>query len=113
MSDPVLGGRLKFFVDIWKKYTTDKFILECIEGIKIKFVSDPILINVLREIKCSDIEKMKIDVELQIYLDKGIVRKATHCEGEVISQIFSRPKKTGGDRVILNLKNLNCFVQYI
>ena len=37
---------------------------------------------------------------------------SSHCKGEYISNIFIRPKKDDSYRLILNLKNLNQFVQY-
>ena len=50
---------------------------------------------------------------IQEYLGKGIVEESTHEEGEVISQIFLRPKKNGEYRLILNLKQLNQHIEYI
>ena len=43
---------------------------------------------------------------------KGVISETTHCPGEYISTIFIRPKKDGGFRLILNLKNLNEHVEY-
>ena len=45
-----------------------------------------------------------------VIIDKQI--KKFHCEGEYISNRFIRQKKDGSYRLILNLKNLNQFVQY-
>ena len=42
----------------------------------------------------------------------GIIEAASHEAGEFISSIFSRPKKDGSVRVILNLTKLNNFVEY-
>ena len=39
-----------------------------------------------------------------------MIVKSQHCQGEFISTIFLRQKKTGGYRVNLNLKNLNQYI---
>ena len=46
-------------------------------------------------------------------MEAGIIQKAKHVQGEVISNIFLVPKKeTGKFRMILNLKKLNLDVEY-
>lgn len=65
-----------------------------------------------RPINCSLEEKLKIDKEITKYLDLGIIEKADHSQGEYVNQIFPRPKKSGGVRIILNLKPLNVDIQY-
>lgn len=50
--------------------------------------------------------------EIKKLLTKGVIRKATHVPGEFISTIFTRPKKDGSHRLILNLKKLNKHIVY-
>ena len=45
-------------------------------------------------------------------LSKTFIETTDHTPYEVISNIFIRPKKDGGHRLILNLKGLNQFVTY-
>ena len=45
-------------------------------------------------------------------LEKGVIKEATHSTNEYISTVFTRPKKDGSHRLILNIKNLNQFVTY-
>jgi hypothetical protein len=52
------------------------------------------------------VEEQLIDVEIRRLLTKNIIIETTHFPGEYISTIFLRPKKDGGHRLILNLKNL-------
>ena len=42
----------------------------------------------------------------------GIIEHANHSPGEFVSQIFPVPKKSGGVRIILNLKPLNEDIHY-
>ena len=60
----------------------------------------------------ANMEKLKIDTELNYMFSLGIIEAATHVQGEFISSIFSRPKKDGSVRVILNLTKLNDFIVY-
>ena len=60
----------------------------------------------LKEINFTHQEQV-IDMEIDKLLIKGVISETTHCPGEYISTIFVRPKKDGGHRLILNLKNLN------
>ena len=52
------------------------------------------------------------NTEINKLLHKGVIVKANHSEGKFISDIVCRPKKDGSHRLILNLKNLNHFVEY-
>ena len=44
--------------------------------------------------------------------EKGVLEETTHCKGEFISPIFTRRKKDGSYRLILNLKEFNENVEY-
>ena len=112
VSDDKVGGRLKWFLPFWKTLTHDSSILQIVSGARIEFVR-PICQDVPRPpIRCSITDKSKIDSELSKYLRLGIIEHASHSDGEFISQIFSVPKKSGGVRIILNLKPLNEDVVY-
>ena len=50
--------------------------------------------------------------EILKLLHAGVVEPCSHTDGEYISPIFSRPKKNGSVRIILNLKDLNDNVEY-
>ena len=43
---------------------------------------------------------------------KGVLELTEHEEGEYINTVFTRPKKDGSHRMILNLKPLNKFIEY-
>jgi hypothetical protein len=46
-------------------------------------------------------------------LQKAVLQRVQHVDGEFISNVFLRPKKEAGKyRMILNLKTLNEFVEY-
>ena len=42
----------------------------------------------------------------------GVIEDCSHSSGEFVSPIFLRPKKNGTFRMILNLKDINPYIQY-
>lgn len=62
--------------------------------------------------KFSDKEETIISQEIKSMLDMGVIEEVDHHPNEYISPIFIVPKKSGEYRMILNLKNLNQFVEY-
>ena len=57
-------------------------------------------------------ESTVIDYEVQKLLLKRVISQCEHDAGEVISPVFTRPKKDGSYRMILNLKRINGKVTY-
>ena len=94
-----------------KNITLDEAILYYIKGVKLEFSRSPVQYSIPREINCSILEKGKIDKEIEKFLQKNIVL-ANHSDGEFISQIFPRDKKSGDVRIVLNLSRLNEVVKY-
>ena len=109
---PYVAGRLKQFVSVWQTITSDYCILSSIKGVKIEFVDCPKQTMIPREYNFDATEVVIIDKQIEKFLQTGVIETTTHCKGEYISNIFIRPKKDGSYRLILNLKNLNQFVQY-
>lgn len=64
--------------------------------------------------KFSDMEEIEIRQEKQNLLAMGVIEEVSHHPNEYISPIFIIPKQTPGEyRVILNLKLLNNYIQYL
>ena len=51
-------------------------------------------------------------MEIENLSRKGVIEKAIHHPQQFVSNIFPRPKKDGGCRVILDLTHLNSSVLY-
>ena len=94
------GGRLKHFISFWESITSFDFDEELPQ------------LPVPRQIFCSHNEKLLIDLEIEKFIKAGIIEQVRHCPGEFISNIFSVPKKSGGVRIILNLKPFNRCLSY-
>lgn len=80
---------------------------------KIEFAQTPEQDSVPKEINFTLQEQIITEEEISKLLGKGVITEASHCRGEYISTIFIRPIKDGGHRLILNLKQLNAFVEYL
>ena len=94
---------------IWEKITSDPFILDAATHCHIEFDFHPELhFSATRpHSSFTEIEQAIIDNEIEKFLQKGIIRLCSFEYGQVISPIFTRPKKDGSHRVIFNLKRLN------
>ena len=53
-----------------------------------------------------------VSLEIDKFLEKSIIEEVEESSGQVISNIFLRPKKDGGHRFILDLTWVNLHVQY-
>ena len=111
-ATPFKAGRLKYFSAAWFKITSDPWILEAIQGVKIEFQMKPFQRLPPRELNVSYSEGLIVDQEVNKLLQKGVIEQACPDSGKFISTIFLRPQKDGTYRVILNLKKLNQFVEY-
>lgn len=111
----MVGGRLKPFYENWCKITSDPFLLQAIQGYKLEFDPDkfpPIQDKPLHTYKRNAMEMAKIHEELNTLENKNVIERCSHVNGEFISHIFTRPKKNGGVRLILDLSKLNKYITY-
>ena len=106
------GGRISQFLSRWKRLTSDKSILRIVRGVIPDFVTSPSQARWPPPLKFDPIERQGIDIEIAKFLKKQIISASAHEPHEFISNIFSRRKKDGSFRVILNLSDLNEFVKY-
>ena len=116
MSKPELNkfvaGNLKKLYLNWKSITNDEIILDIIKnGLKIDFKESPRNICVPK-IQHSTKEIEIINSEIQKLLDKGVIVQCDREPNDFVSTVFTREKKDGSSRTILNLKHLNEFVRY-
>lgn len=80
------------------------------KGLKIPFKKTPHQNFLPNKISFSDKEVNLIQIEIDKLLDKRIISKVCDYYTGFISNIFTRQKKDGTVRLILNLKKLNEFI---
>jgi len=82
------------------------------QGLKLEFENDIPKQNSYPHTKYSHEENEILKLEVQKLIKKGIVQRCEREDGDFISTLFTRPKKDGNLRMILNLKPFNKFIKY-
>lgn len=104
------AGRLRFFSYAWSKVTKDLVIKQWIQGYEIPFLSPPCQLSCPIERNWSDKEKFLIDNQINKLIIKETIERCSPTKGQFLSNIFLIPMPDGSQRLILNLKKLNEFV---
>ena len=99
------GQVAKSFVN-WTNITSDKDILSDIAGLQIECTTPPLQHTQYGQ-KFQPHEYQILDGEISKLLNKGVIAKVPDKPGQIVSNIFLRPKKDGSYRLILNLKQFN------
>jgi len=109
----VTGGRLKLYSHNWEKYTSDQYILDAVAGYKIEFANGaPSQCSAWpRPYKLGVCEIKAVDQEIVKLKSKGVIEPTSNEGQQYISNIFTRPKKDGGYRMILDLSQFNEYVE--
>ncbi len=111
----VVGGRLRLFCNEWEKLTSDKSILQAITGYNLEFgelgrPSHQFFAPFPYKLTCE--ERQCVTEEIQKLLEKRVIEPTCYEHGQFISNIFTRKKKDGGLRTILDLSLLNQYIDY-
>ena len=101
------AGNLAAHFSQWQSLTSDPEILETVSGCKIEFDTIPSLNKAMVHAVLSETQTESVDTEVSNLLRKQAIEACDHEAGEYISPIFTRPKKDGSHRMILNLKPFN------
>ena len=83
------------------------------KGYKIKFTTVPHQHYRPKQPTFKENEAIALNKLLKELLLKGVIKKCTHEDGELISPVFLHHKRNWKYRLILNLKNLNKHVPHI
>lgn len=112
-EDSIVGGRLKYFAVAWSCITDDPWVLESItNGLRLEFECFPPISDIPKTIPMSQQMEAVCESEIRDLLDKKAVTEISFGSHRFVCSFFSIPKKNGGFRPIVNLKNLNKFLIY-
>lgn len=94
------------------KITSDFAILETVKGYRLEFLDEtkPAQRRLPFAYKLDPQEKLAVDEEIDKLLSKKVIAHSTREGGQFISNVFTRHKKTGGYRMILDLSELNEYI---
>ena len=98
------SGKTKQHLCNWKHLTSDIEILKTFSGLPREFTDALVQIHLLN---CSQQYQLVSDDEIEKFLQKNVITRCDHEEGEIISPIFLKKKPDGSFRLILHLKNVN------
>ena len=104
------AGRLRYFSERWRKITSDKYILKIISGYEIPFSETPRQFHPPEQNKWSNNEFKILESEVKKLLEKNAIEKCNSSKNQFLSSFFLIPKPDGTKKFILNLKNLNKFI---
>ena len=107
-----MGGQISEKVAEWRKLSSDPWLIQSVQGVNIPFCLIPCQLEEPRPYRLSKTESNFVDEELTRMLGKGIVEEVEPSQNQVISNIFLRPKKDGGFRLILDLTWVNLHIEY-
>lgn len=106
------AGAIKNYLTVWQSMTENPWILDIIRsGLKLDFLNMPVQYKHTQSTLSKE-ELNIIDIEMDKLLMKEVVSLSQHEPGEFLSGLFTRPKRDGSKRMILNLKRLNKHIEY-
>ena len=109
---PFRGGQISRYVPAWRQLSSDPWLIKAVQGVEIPLEVVPVQIREPSQFRLGEHEKKIIQGEVEKLLAKEIVERVEDEPGQVISNVFLRPKKDGGHRMILDLTWVNTHVEY-
>ncbi|XP_076548552.1 uncharacterized protein LOC117600481 isoform X1 [Osmia lignaria lignaria] len=102
-----VAGRLKCFLNNWKEITSDRFILDCIEGYKIRFYKKPVQRrNPVPKITSSE-EVKKFQNAIEELVSKGAIEECKPCLNDFIQTLHFKMEDI---RTAAGLDHPGCFM---
>jgi len=108
----LVAGNIRNHMVHWKELTRDPWVLNCVRGLNLNFIEEPIQRIVRKPYRISPTESKFVDKELISLLKKKVLLKVAPKENQWLSNIFLRPKPDGRYRMILDLTILNKLLEY-
>ena len=110
---PFICGGVSHKIHEWEKLTHSPEILQAVRGVALNFSDPPVQSKMPHQIKFTAVQQPLVRQELDKFLDLGIIETTTIEQGDFVSNLFTREKRTPGQiRCILNMKPLNKFIWY-
>ena len=104
---------MKLYSSEWEKITSDETILQAISGYKLEFENGPPEQgNLPFPYRLTENERNAVDLEIEKLITKGVISESQYEKGQFVSNVFTRNKKDGGHRMILDLSILNEYITY-
>lgn len=105
-----MAGRIKYFLNKWQKITKNPIILNWIKGIKLPFHTVPKQYKIRKQRLSTSTESLYLR-EIKNLVKRGVISECKYKKGQFLSSHFLIKKPNGKHRFILNLRNLNTFIE--
>jgi len=110
-SEVKYAGQLKLYYKKWCTITKDPFVLSAIQGFQVPFIKSPYQSQEPTYSTLSTKECSSISAAISPLLCSGAIIKCCEEPGQFISKVFTVRKADGSDRLVINLKPLNKFIE--
>ena len=87
------AGRLRFFLENWKKLTNDPFILKVVQGYQIPLLSEPTQFSSPSEVQMKQEEQILVDQETEKMLEKQAIKLVPPSKDQFLITLFLVTKK--------------------
>ena len=105
------AGAISRQYENWSKLTSDKWILNLVQGYEVDFKNEPWQPFRPNQLKLDKQSTIDLDKALNEFLELGIIEPCDYDEDGFYSTLFTTPKRDGTARVIFNLSDLNEFIK--
>ncbi|XP_064482803.1 uncharacterized protein LOC135395635 [Ornithodoros turicata] len=106
------AGRIARCFSKWLALSQDPWVLQVVQGYRLDLVGSPVLRQSPPRPSLSKAQSLLVKQEIDLLLSKGAISPTARENVKFLSPIFLVPKKDGGSRPVLNLRNLNRFIRY-
>lgn len=107
------AGNLSLHLNEWRKITNDSWVLNTVKGLKIPLTEVPFQSKEPKPFNLSKTQQMNLDTVLSNLLNQGVIQDSHEQSGQIISNVFLRPKPNNKFRLILDLSEFNTlYVEY-
>ena len=98
-------------MDKWTELTDDQDILDIVSGYQRDFSEIPHQQKPPTPFNLSEEEERLVDLEVEKRLRKGAIEEVKPCGNQFLSNIFTIPKKGGERRPVVDMRDLNNFIE--
>ena len=110
--DKFKRGNITNRFEKWANITQGYFVLNIVKlGLTMEFAEVP-MCQFVSTLNFSSVETEIVDEEISKLFRKGVIVNTTREPNDYVSRIFTRTKKDGNYRMILNLKTFNEFLKF-
>ena len=89
------GGKIAEYYEAWEKLTSDKWILNLVQGFEIDFVQNPVQRWCPPPLRLSRADTQALNTAVKQFHEQGIIERCPRAEAEYVSTIFPVMKKDG------------------